>query len=96
MSAVSQLRQLADELQREEERAAIVAMRTIPQWTTAPPTEPGWYWGVPQRADCKPEVVRVFRAYGGLEAEACGTYSQPLRDFVGWSWLRIEPPEAPT
>lgn len=65
-----------------------------PQWTTEPPTDPGWYWGVPQRADCKPEMMEVIDDDGQLMV-AGNIYDVPLSDHVGWLWLRIEAPEPP-
>lgn len=66
-----------------------------PQWTTEPPTEPGWYWGVPQKCEsCKVEMVHIVEDDGVLELEG-NIYNQPLSDAVGWYWTRIVPPEPP-
>ena len=73
-----------------------------PQWTTSPPTEPGWYWA---RGKGVLEVVQVSRY---LEHKQIGLPPKPVivawvfgdeseRELHEWShWLRIEAPEVPT
>ena len=57
-------------------------MANAPQWTTEPPTEPGWYW----------------RAKGGqrwiAHIEAFELPWSPEDDNVDY-WQRIEAPEVP-
>lgn len=77
-------------------------LRVGPQWTTEPPTEPGWYWAFDAR-DKRCVMLEVWSWSGEVcycfvhdngsttEIESHGAYQ--WQDFS--HFMRIEPPEVP-
>lgn len=68
--------------------------KPLTQWTTEPPTEPGWYWAMARDRYSQPEIVEVIDR-GGLRAlvvDCEGTVDLPN---LATHWLRIEAPEPP-
>lgn len=64
-----------------------------PQWTTTPPTEPGWYWAF---AEGEIFVGEVFvRGESVFLSLAGAAPARLLADFEFTLWLRIEAPEVP-
>lgn len=68
-----------------------------PQWTTTPPTAPGWYW---VRQGHNPPTIAFVREWPtirepyGLASLLFGDAAHgPLSRFS--HWLRIDPPEVP-
>lgn len=67
------------------------------EWTTEPPTEPGWYWVWP-RADGLIGSALFVHKLGNREI-VLGEFhfdnglSAPLRNAAAWQ--RIDPPEVP-
>lgn len=66
-----------------------------PQWTTEPPTEPGWYWGWKDHGAVEYfEVCEVAERYGKLCVMITNHEDEcDLDQFT--HWLRIEAPEVP-
>ena len=62
------------------------------QWTTEPPTEPGWYWAIRRRGG-DPEMAHVDRAEPDELVVVLGHASYGLHECD--YWLRIEAPEPP-
>ena len=67
--------------QGEDCTAAIAAWNSLPrhpQWTTEPPTEPGWYWR--QQGHCIPTIVKVTdRNFG--RGEKCLAVDGETREY---------------
>lgn len=65
-----------------------------PQWTTEPPTEPGWYWV--RQGHNQPIVAWVRALDGKLRVKLFGnTYDSDVTERMFIAWLRIEAPEPP-
>lgn len=67
------------------------------QWTSTPPTEPGWYWATTYEGDTRAVELMVFQG-------ALGIYHVDNNDECEWSalpteWLwwpiPLQPPEGP-
>lgn len=72
-------------------------LRVGPQWTSTPPTEPGWYWVHP-RANGLIGSSLFVHELGDAEIEFGEFHfrnglSAPLTNAA--HWLRIEAPEVP-
>lgn len=70
------------------------------QWTTEPPTEPGWYWAGRSNPDDSAVFVIEIRLYPDGLFVFDGLETTPIADapsVYGYTHLlRIEPPEVPT
>lgn len=74
-------------------------MQTTKQFTTEPPTEPGWYWWTRYQGDGGLAIVRVDygnikppEGYSGLCYWSIGTRFSDLVENAGGEWLRADPP----
>lgn len=54
----------------------------LPQWTTATPTEPGWYWW---RDESCTEVVELLETVDGLREDIGGGFLNPLTAHGEWA-----------
>jgi hypothetical protein len=65
---------------------------TAARWTRAIPTEEGFYW-LRVRGEFQPEVVRVTRVGGKLQAHLCGSAQPvPLEGAKHEWWGPLAPP----
>lgn len=60
-----------------------------PDWTTEPPTEPGWYWATPRMVegweDISPQIAEVYKNLSDrLKVLFDGNDDFDLADFTHW------------
>jgi hypothetical protein len=82
-------------------RDVVLDIVPAPQWTTTPPTEPGWYWRrrqirklqdkFPDDIYGAPYVVRVY-SKGGALWDDFGEIPSDGDDFLQWWPVPIAPP----
>lgn len=75
-------------------RHPMIVLPSPPQWTTDPPTEPGWYWV--RQGHNQPIVAWVRALDGKLRVKLFGNaYDSDVTERMFIAWLRIEAPEPP-
>jgi hypothetical protein len=63
-----------------------------PQWTTTPPTEPGWYWVMRNEAL---SICELVFDEGKMWVTSPEYPEVEIRRAVASHWMRIEAPEVP-
>lgn len=79
-----------------EMAASIVAANEAaqPQWTTEPPTEPGWYWV--RQGHNQPIVAWVRELDRKMRVKLFGNaYHNDVDEKMFTHWMKIEAPEPP-
>lgn len=86
-----------------ENDCSAIAAECAPQWSSTPPSEPGWYWVCPANGSGAHLVnVRHWlgrRLHAWHSVPGCNepVALDDVAEWDGWLWwpIAIQPPEAP-